>query len=141
MVSQITLEKIMTREVITVNEDTVIEEAAMLMEEGNFSSLPVMREGKLVGMITEGDLYNVCLEVLGAREPGIRMTVYLEKRSGALASLALAITEAGGNILSLGTFLGADSEHGEITAKIEGIDKKHLTKAIKPFVEKIVDIR
>src|SRR5512146_2345707 len=53
LVGEVKVEEIMTAEVVTVTDDTPIEEAARIMADCNVSGLPVMREGKLVGLITE----------------------------------------------------------------------------------------
>jgi CBS domain-containing protein len=48
---------VMTREVITVGEDTSVQEAAKLMAEHGISAVPVVdRERRVVGMVSEGDL-------------------------------------------------------------------------------------
>lgn len=48
---------IMTREVITVNEDTVIEELVKILNDNKISGVPVVNgAGQLVGIVTEGDL-------------------------------------------------------------------------------------
>lgn len=59
LVSRITVESLMTRDVVTVSEDTSLEEAARIMADNNIGGLPVMRNDKLVGMITESDLFKV----------------------------------------------------------------------------------
>lgn len=46
---------LMTTPVVTVTEDTSLKEAARLMTERDISGLPVLREGKLVGVLTEAD--------------------------------------------------------------------------------------
>lgn len=52
----ITVQEIMTTEVITVDPDTSVKEAANIMSKNNISGLPVIKENKLVGIITENDL-------------------------------------------------------------------------------------
>lgn len=48
---------IMNKNVITVLEDTMIEEVADILTKNKISGLPVVNKaGKLVGMVTEGDL-------------------------------------------------------------------------------------
>jgi hypothetical protein len=52
-----TVEDVMTRDVITVTPATPIHEAASLMVEHGVSGLPVIdAEGRLVGIISDGDL-------------------------------------------------------------------------------------
>jgi acetoin utilization protein AcuB len=141
MLSKITVEKIMTREVITTNNDTPIEEAARVMVDTKVGGLPVMRAGELVGIITETDLFKIFLEMLGARETGVRITVLIENKPGTLAALTKSTFDAGGNLVALGTFLGESTENREITLKVTGVDKPALEAAVKDSVERIVDIR
>lgn len=141
MLSKITVEKIMTSAVITTNNDTPIEEAARTMADSTIGGLPVLKDGELVGIITETDLFKVFLEMLGAREAGVRITVLIENKPGTLATLTKSIFDGGGNLVALGTFLGESTENREITLKVNGIDKAALEAAVKDHVERIVDIR
>jgi len=105
LISKITMQEIMTSNVITVQEDTPVEEAARIMADNKIGGVPVMRGDTLVGIITETDLFKVFLEVLGAREQGLRVTIQTCDCKGVLAELTGAITKLDGNIVSLGTFL------------------------------------
>ena len=141
LLSKITVEEIMTREVITIENDTPIEEAARIMADTKIGGLPVMREGQVVGIITETDLFKIFLELLGAREQGVRLSVIVPNIPGELAQLTSAIFNAGGNIVSLGTALGQSSENRELIVKVTGVTDQELKKAITPFIEQFVDIR
>jgi len=68
--SRITVSQVMTRDVITVEESDPIEEAARIMVDNKIGGLPVMREGKLVGIITETDIFKTLMEMMGARDSG-----------------------------------------------------------------------
>lgn len=48
--------KIMSKDVITVSESASLEDAAMLMKEHDIRHLPVVRKGRLVGLVTERDV-------------------------------------------------------------------------------------
>jgi acetoin utilization protein AcuB len=141
VVRRLTVEKYMVEEVITVTEDIPLETAARIMVDNQISSLPVMSDDKLVGLITEKDLFKIFLELLGAREPGVRLTALVEKAPGQLMHITRAIFELGGDILAMGTFVAEDSKHGEITVKVAGIEEKKLVEAIRPLVARIVDAR
>jgi acetoin utilization protein AcuB len=141
LTSKVKVEEIMTTEVVTITEETPIEEAARIMADYEVSGLPVMREGKLVGMITETDLFKVFLELFAARESGVRLTVEVPRTPGQLAKLTKAIFELGGDILALGTFLGESSETGQITMKVDGVSIDALVAAVGPLVTHIVDVR
>ena len=141
LLSAYPVEKIMTCEVITVTEDTPLEEAASIMADKEIGGIPVVRGQNVVGIITETDIFKAFLEVLGAREAGLRLTVEIAKTPGALANLTKAIFDLGGNILSLGSFLGDDSASARLVLKIGGVKEAELIQAIEPFSKKIVDVR
>jgi acetoin utilization protein AcuB len=141
LLSKITVERVMTREVITVAEQTPIEEAARIMADNEIGGLPVMRGRELVGIVTETDLFRVFLELLGAREAGIRLAALVANRPGELAKLTSAVYQAGGNFLALVTSLGDSAENRLVTAKIEGIDLSDLRRIVEPLVQKVVDLR
>jgi acetoin utilization protein AcuB len=141
LLGKLTIDRIMTKKVITTTEDTPVEEAARIMADNNFSGLPVMRGKELVGIITESNLFRIFLELLGARHAGIRATVSLLDRPGELAKLTSAIHTAGGNIIAMGTALGETPAEGWVIFKVEGVEMEPLKKAIQPLVKKIIDIR
>jgi acetoin utilization protein AcuB len=141
LLSKITVDRIMAKNVISVTEDTPIEEAARIMADNKIGGLPVLRGSEVVGIVTETDLFKAFLELLGARESGLRLSALVADQPGELAKLTSAIYKAGGNILSLGTFLGESTENRMVTAKIVGLDQAGLKKTIEPLVERIVDLR
>jgi acetoin utilization protein AcuB len=135
------LRDIMTRDVVTVTEYTALEEAARIMADHKISSLPVMRGGKLVGIVTETDLFRVFLELLGAREPGVRLTMLIPEEKGMLASLTAEIAHMGGNILALGTFHGEDPTNRLVTVKVDGVSREKLVAIMEALGMEIVDVR
>jgi acetoin utilization protein AcuB len=141
MVSKITVDRVMTKDVTTIDEDTPLEEAARIMADNKVGGLPVMHDGKIVGMITETDLFKIFLEMLGAREHGIRLSVMVPNVIGELAKLTQAVFDICGNIISLGTFLGESSDTREIVIKVEDVDEAALREAVEPYVERVTDLR
>lgn len=141
LLTKITVERVMSKKVITVKEDSTIEEAARIMADSHIGGLPVMRGDKLVGIITETDLFRVFLEMLGARIAGVRVTVEVKDQPGTFAQLTTAISKAGGNIRGMGAIQGESIDVSAITFKVEGVDLMVLKQALEPIVEKLVDIR
>ncbi|PWH14904.1 MAG: hypothetical protein DDG58_12240 [Ardenticatenia bacterium] len=139
--SRIKVEQVMTRDVVTVNHDDPIEEAARLMVDHRIGGLPVMREGEMVGIITETDIFKAFMEMLGARDQGVRITVSCQDKRGELAAITSAIARLGGNIVSLSTFWGEDAVTSYITMKVSDVDKELLINEIKPLVIEVVDVR
>ncbi|MBN1146307.1 MAG: CBS domain-containing protein [Anaerolineales bacterium] len=141
LLCKITVADVMCSEVTTIAEDTLLEEAARIMVDNKIGGLPVMRGDRVVGIITETDLFKIFLELLGAREPGVRIGALIPSTPGVLAGLTRAIFEVGGDILALGTFLGESSSNREICFKVAGVDARSLENAIHPYIEQIIDIR
>lgn len=141
LLNKLTVERVMTQKVITIDDDTPIEEAARIMTDNRIGGMPVLQNGALVGMITETDLFRVFLELLGARESGVRLTALVKEKPGTLHKLTKAIDEAGGNIIALSTFSGSDRSDRELTVKVNQIDPETLKQTIEPLVEKITDMR
>ncbi len=141
LLSKLKVDEVMSTDLVTVTEDTPIEEAAKVLVDNNIGGLPVLRDGKLVGIITESDLFKVFLEMFASREKGVRMTLVIPEERGELAKLAGAVSAVGGNILALGTFLGEDSSQTLLTMKVQDVDAETLRKAVLPVVKEIVDVR
>src|SRR5512138_2744664 len=74
LISKVTVSQVMSKKVITVDQDTPIEEAARIMADKKIGGVPVMYDGKVVGIITETDLFKIFLELMGARQKAIRVT-------------------------------------------------------------------
>ncbi len=137
LLEKIRVEEVMTRDVITVAEDTAVEEAGRIMSDNKISGLPVMREGELVGIITESHLLNILLELFGARTSGVRVMAKISHERGILAKLTSAISASGGWIEALG--LHGDSQ--TVTFKVVGAEREAILDAVKPFVLEIPDAR
>lgn len=141
LLSKITVKDVMTRDLFTVKEDTPIEEAARIMADNKIGGLPVMRGENLVGIITETDLFKVFLELMGAREQGVRVTALLHEKKGELARLSHIISEAGGNFVAFGTFTGDLEGTREVTFKVNDLQQAEVQSLVEPLVERIIDIR
>lgn len=141
LVSKIKVADVMTTKVYTTTEDTPIEEAARVMSDKKISCLPVLRGKDLVGIITETDLFKIFLELLGARQKGVRLTAVIPDKPGELARITQAIYKAGGNLIALGSFAGETAATSLITVKVEGVTEKALKKVVEPLVKKLTDIR
>ena len=141
LISKIKVQDVMCKDVITATEYTPLEEAARIMADNKIGSLPVMRDGKLVGIITETDAFKIFLELFGAREKGIRLTMLVPEQTGMLATITRDIAEMGGNIISLGTFLGDDPSNRLITVKVAELGQDELVSAMEALGMEIVDVR
>jgi acetoin utilization protein AcuB len=141
LVSKITVKRVMTPKVITIQEDTPLEEAARLMADHKIGGLPVLHGDKIIGIITETDIFKTFLELLGAREKGVRLSVLMANRPGEIAKVSQAIFEIGGNIVALGAIAGDDLSTSLVTFKVIGPSQEQLKATIEPLVVGLKDIR
>lgn len=141
LLARLTVEEIMTRKVITVQEDTPLEEAARVMSDNKIGGLPVVRGDKVVGIITETDMFEIFLELLGARTRGVRLSMLVPEQPGVLAALTCAIANCGGNVVSLGTFQGNAPENRRVTMKVSGISKAATLAALENTGANVLDVR
>ena len=141
LLSKLTVAEVMTKSVITIAEDTPIEEAARIMADNKIGGLPVVKGTRVVGIITETNLFKMFLELMGAREKGVRVTALVEDQPGMLAKITKAIAEAGGNFVAFGQFVGEDVHTRVVTFKVNGMDQAQVKKTLMPLVKKVWDIR
>jgi acetoin utilization protein AcuB len=143
LLAKLKVDKVMTCKVITVTEDTPVEEAARIMIEEKIGGLPVLREKALVGIITETDLFKVFISLFGGLRPGVRVSATISGAKGTFAKVSSAITKAGGNIVGLGfdEISETPEEIWEMTMKAQDLTKNKVVAALKPVVIKIMDIR
>jgi acetoin utilization protein AcuB len=141
LLSKITVKDVMTKKVMTVLEDTPIEEAARILADNKIGGMPVMRGDKVVGMITETDLFKMFLELMGAREKGVRVTFLIEEKPGQLAAISKAVADLGGNFVAFGQFAGEDPSSRLITFKVQDLTEDQVRKIVETYGIKLVDLR
>ena len=141
LISKVKVKNVMTKKVITVDADTPIEAAARIMADKKIGGLPVISSEKVVGMITETDLFKILLELMGARQKGIRVTATVPDQPGELAKITKAIASNGGDFVSFGMFSGPDTNSKVVTFKVQGIKKDKIKEVLDNIVLKFWDIR
>ena len=139
---KITVRDAMVRKVVTVGEAVPIEQAARLMLEHKIGSLPVLRGERLVGIITDTDLMRTMLELLGARQPGVRLTLKVPDTAGELARVTAAIAAEHGDIGAMGTLPSDEPLKWWVVLKVRYMDRDCLVAAIKGLPEvELLDVR
>jgi acetoin utilization protein AcuB len=141
LVSRIKVSEVMTKKVITASEDMPVEEAARIMADHKVGCLPVVRDQIVVGIITESDLFRIFLELFGAREKGIRISVLAPYFKGSMAQITSEITKNGGLILAFNTFLGEDPSNWGAHLKVTDIALEKLLEVVQPLVVEVLDVR
>ena len=140
LLANLHVQEVMTSPPITVPEDAPLEEAARIMVQNKIGCLPVMRDGELQGMITETDIFETFVEVLGGEDASLRVTVRVRDVEGELARLSGLIAGMGGNICSVAKFRGEDPEHCYITFRLQGVEEEALVPALQASVEEVTHV-
>ena len=143
LLSKITVEMVMIKNVCTVSEDTPVEEAARVMADMGIGCLPVMGKDSMVGLVTKSDLFRAFMELLGGRRPGVRVWAQTPDAKGTVAKITSAIAAISGNIVGLGfnEIRDVKGSRWEITLKVQDVPADKLVEALKPFVVEIKDVR
>lgn len=119
---------IMTRTVVTISASTTIERAAYIMQQNRISSLPVMEEDKLVGIITSTDVMEVLLQAIGMGNDSSRLSIFVQDTIGSLAKITATLKDAQINIQSLITW--PEKDYLNISQLVIRVDEKDCEKAI-----------
>jgi acetoin utilization protein AcuB len=141
LVSRIKVADIMKKNVITITDATPLEEAARVMADNQIGALPVLHDGKLVGIITETDLFKIFLELLGARESGVRLTMKVPEGQAMLPLITGAISRLQGHVLALTTWGGEEPGTRIVTVKVSGVDRQKLVGNIGDLGIEFIDVR
>jgi acetoin utilization protein AcuB len=141
LLGRITVEQVMTRDVLTVGPTTPLEDAAQIMVDRKIGGLPVVEADQVRGVITETDIFRVFAILLGAHERGTGVTATAIDRPGLLADLTGAAARAGGDIRTIVTYPADDKTKTTVFLKVNGVSKEQLTAALSPHVERIDEVR
>ncbi len=141
LLSKLTVKKLMSKNVVTINKDTTVEEAARMMVDQDLSCLPVLEGDKLIGIVSKSDMFKILLELFGARHFGIRVSFVVEDKPGTIAKISQALSEQNIDIITFGTFMGTDPTNAICTIKVQGASISKVVEIIKPFVSQLLDVR
>lgn len=140
LLSKLELKQIMRHPVYTVNSDCSLEEAASLMLHHHIGCLPVMENDQVVGIITDTDIFRAFVTLLGGDAEGARFTLKVADKPGVMAKVAQAVTDAGGNIISVTTWRDAQAG-AHITIKEQGADFARLQAGLVETGAEVEDVR
>lgn len=122
---------IMSHKVVTVLPEEIIEEAAYVMEANDLWVLPVVsQEEQLVGIITESDIYDVFVEMLGLKQPGTRITLRVEDKPGKLAEIVQLVKAHQVSIISIATFQ-PDQNYRNIVLRLKTPEVRRLVADLR----------
>ena len=129
LLAKMQVKDIMHKDVITIPVDATIEEAALIMSTRHIGGLVVVGEnGSVVGVITETDIFNSFVEIMGLKEGKIRFTFKVSNQVGVLHDISGVFKDLGINISSLATYPAEDG--AEMVIRFNAQDTEALAKRL-----------
>jgi acetoin utilization protein AcuB len=124
------LTEVMSTEPVTVWPDEPVEVAARLLVEHRIGCLPVVGDDRLVGILTESDLFTVLLRLLGGGEPSSRITLVLPDVPGALGRAMTVVGDLGVNLLTVVTEPGPEPGTRGVVLRADTINAAPVVAAL-----------
>lgn len=110
------LESIMKTNLVTGHPLDFVEDVAGIFYESQIGCLPIIKENKLVGIVTQTDLLHTLVELTGAHQPGSQIEIRVRNKPGALFRLFSDIQNCKVNILSVLVYPDKKDEFYKIIA-------------------------
>ncbi|MCA1989526.1 MAG: CBS and ACT domain-containing protein [Desulfarculus sp.] len=101
LLSELKVKDIMSRKVITITAEETVEKAAVIMLEHKVTGLPVVDGGRLIGILSQGDVFRVLTSITGIYRGGTQFAFTLEDRPGSIKEVADVIRKHGGRMVSI----------------------------------------
>lgn len=136
LLSKVSIKDVAVKKVITCTPETLIEDAALIMRENKIGALPVMEGDKMVGIITQNNLMDAFLDIMGARSPGKRIVVEARDEVGIIYEISTVIKQLGVDITSLAVY-HLPNRKAQILCHLDG---EKADEAVKLLIEKGFDI-
>lgn len=118
------------RPTITIHPDATLEECALLMRDNKIFGVPVVENGKLVGVITETDIFDAFIDIMGIRSPGVRIHIHVPDRPGMLADVTRIIARHGANISHIVSDSNVDGTFS-VVLRLQMDDCSDIVKELK----------
>lgn len=125
LLSKTKIETIMTKDVVTISSNDLLEQASLLMRNHNVSCLPVLDNNKLVGIICESDIFDSFIDIMGLRDTGTRISIdIVEDKPGIVAEVAGIIAQSGINITHLVLY------RNELVIRVNTLNVEQVEKSL-----------
>jgi acetoin utilization protein AcuB len=138
LLTQVEVKEIMTRDPVTVPPDYTVEETAQVLLENKISGAPVMdKTGKVIGTITQTDLFRVLISLTGVASGGIQFGFYLEDKPGSIKQVADIIRQYGGRMVSILTsYDGVADGYRNVFIRMHSVERSKLQRLKDKLSEK-----
>ncbi|MFZ5643311.1 MAG: CBS and ACT domain-containing protein [Bacillota bacterium] len=130
LLAKMVVKEVMVKKPFTIEPSSTIEDAALIMRDNKLGSLLVTENQKLVGIITQTDVFDQMIKVFGLRKAGTRIVIEAEDRVGALADIVDIVRNLGLNLVGVAISDKSDRKI-QIMLRISTAEPEELIKSIK----------
>jgi len=132
------VKEIMTKNPITIPLDYTVEEAALIFLDNRISGAPVVnRNGDVIGIITQTDLFRVLISLTGIGESDIQFAFELEDRPGSIKEITDIIREKSGQLVSILTsYDRVPAGYRNVYIRAHGIDRNNFSLTKRQLQDK-----
>ena len=122
----------MTEKLVTITPTATLEEAAQILLDRQIGGLPVVADGRLVGIITVSDIVKAFLDVMGASRGGsARIDFVLEGEEHGFVEATRTVAREGGEVLGVGTYRENLGENPVCYLRLLSGDPEKIAKALR----------
>lgn len=141
LLEKVRAKEIMTSPVYVAAPECPIEEVARMMLQRKFGAMPVLDDDdKLIGIVTESDIFRMFVDMLSGEEPGLRFELRVERHRGVLSNLAAIVNDNGGGIIAIATLNEPDHKYKRVLVKEEGGDPERVRAALEKADIEVLDV-
>jgi acetoin utilization protein AcuB len=140
LLTEVKVKDIMTKDPITVPPDYTVEETAQVLLESKISGAPVVdNSGKVVGTITQSDLFRVLMSLTGIENGGIQFGLQVEDRAGSIKEVADIVRQYGGRMVSILTsYDDVPAGYRKVYIRMHSIDREKIKELNDALSEKAI---
>jgi acetoin utilization protein AcuB len=138
LLAELHVKDIMTRDPVTVSPESTVEHAAQLMLENTISGLPVVDDqGKVVGILTQSDVFRAFMHITGILQGGVQFALRLEDSAGLIKEVVDLLREKGARFVSLLTSYTSPQEgYRDVYVRVKNLTPEALEAAKKELASR-----
>lgn len=139
LLSKTLVESIMIKEVITTHGDALLEEAASIMRKNNVGCLPVVKDGVLIGIITQNTIFEAFIDMMGYYQKGTRFVVEVqEDKAGILAEIGQIFYDENISVSHMAVYHHGD--HTDVVIRANTFEADKMTQLLQNHHYQIVSV-
>lgn len=137
---KVIIKDLMIKDVETIHEDILLEEAALIMSNNDITVLPVLNgDNEIKGIITHKDIFKALIELTGYKDEGARIVVVTpEDRVGIIAQISKGLADHQINLTHI--FVNRPEDYIEITLQTTGPNSNQTREVLEDLGYKVYDI-